>query len=221
MTGGSTLTDEQIVPRILAGEKHLYEILLRRHNQRVYRVARAILGSDAQAEDLAQEAWVRAFEHLGDFAGRARFSTWLTRIVLHEAWSRSRRGRRFEPITDDMAESSEDFMSASPDPETSALGGEMRGHIEFALDAVPRSYRVVLVLRDIEQLSTAETAQTLRLTENAVKIRLHRARALVRKELTARIGPGVRTVFPFLGRRCDEMVRNVMGRLDGAPPAAG
>jgi RNA polymerase sigma-70 factor (ECF subfamily) len=221
LPGGSTLTDEEIVRRVVAGEKPLYEILLRRHNQRVYRVARAILGSDALAEDLAQEAWVRAFEHLGDFAGRARFSTWLTRIVLHEAWSRTRRRKRFEPITDEMVESSEDFMSASPDPETSAMGGEMRGYLESALDAVPRSYRVVLVLRDVEQLSTAETAQTLRLTENAVKIRLHRARALVRKELAARIGPGVRAVFPFLGTRCDEMVRKVMERLDGSPPAAG
>ena len=215
------ISDEEVVRRVAAGEPELFEILLRRHNQRVYRVARAVLGDDAQAEDLTQEAWVRAYQHLGEFEGRARFSTWLVRIVLHEGWARSRKSRRFEPIGDE-SETPEEYMTAAPDPESRALGSEMRGYLESAVDSIPDAYRVVLVLRDVEELSTAETADALGLTENAVKVRLHRARAMVRRELAARVGDGVREAFPFLGARCDEMVRKVMLRVRGSsgPPAA-
>jgi RNA polymerase sigma-70 factor (ECF subfamily) len=209
------ISDEAVVARVVAGEPELFEMLLRRHNQRVYRVARAVLGDDAQAEDLAQEAWVRAYQHLGEFEGRARFATWLTRIVLYEGWARSRKTRRFEPIGDE-SETPEEFMSAAPDPESRALSAEMRTYLESALDSIPESYRVVLVLRDVEELSTAEAAETLGLTENAVKIRLHRARAMVRRELSARVGGGAREAFPFLGQRCDEMVRRVMLRVRGS-----
>jgi len=215
------MPDEDVVRRVVAGEPELFEILLRRHNQRVYRVARAVMGDDAQAEDLAQEAWVRAYQHLGEFEGRARFSTWLVRIVLHEGWTRSRKSKRFEPIGDD-SESSEEYMTAAPDPESRALGSEMRGYLESAVDSLPDSYRVVLMLRDVEELSTAEAAETLGLSENAIKVRLHRARAMVRQDLAARVGEGVRETFPFLGVRCDEMVRKVMLRVrgSGGPPAA-
>lgn len=215
------IADEDVVRRVVAGEPELFEILLRRHNQRVYRVARGVLGDDAQAEDLAQEAWVRAYQHLGEFEGRARFSTWLVRIVLHEGWARSRKSKRFEPIADEN-ETSEEYMSAAPDPESRALGSEMRGYLESAVDSLPDSYRVVLMLRDVEELSTAEVAETLGLSENAVKVRLHRARAMVREELANRVGEGVRETFPFLGARCDEMVRKVMLRVRGSagPTAA-
>ena len=218
---GPEISDEEVVARVVAGESELFELLLRRHNQRVYRVARAVLGNDAQGEDLAQEAWVRAYEHLGEFEGRARFSTWLTRIVLYEGWARSRKTRRFEPIGDE-SETPEEFMSAAPDPESRALSSEMRSYLESAVDAIPESYRVVLVLRDVEELSTAEAAETLGLSENAVKIRLHRARAMVRRELAARVGDGARQAFPFLGERCDGMVRKVMLRVrasSGPAPA--
>lgn len=215
------IPDEEVVRRVAAGEPELFEILLRRHNQRVYRVARGVLGDDAQAEDLAQEAWVRAYQHLGDFEGRARFSTWLIRIVLHEGWARSRKAKRLEPIGDE-GETSEEYMSAAPDPESRALSSEMRGYLESAVDSIPDPYRVVLMLRDVEELSTAEAAETLGLTENAVKVRLHRARAMVRQELAVRVGESVREAFPFLGVRCDEMVRKVMLRVRGSagPPAA-
>jgi RNA polymerase sigma-70 factor (ECF subfamily) len=209
----SGLSDEDVVDRVLAGEVGLFEILMRRHNQRVYRVARSVLANDARAEDLAQEAWVRVFEHLAQFAGKARFSTWVTRIVLHEAWARARKARRFQPITDEMTETGEDFMSSSPDPEQRTLSAEMRGYLESAVDSLPEPYRVVLVLRDVEELSTAETAESLGLTENAVKVRLHRARAMLRRDLTARVGPGIREAFAFLGERCDRMVTSVLGRL--------
>ena len=215
----SELSDDDVVRRVADGEVGLFEVLMRRHNQRVYRVARSVLADDALAEDLAQEAWVRTYEHLGQFAGEARFSTWLTKIVLHEAWARSRKAGRFRPITDEMTESSEGFMSGAPDPESRTLTTEMRGYLESAMDALPETYRVVLVLRDLEELSTAETADMLGLTESAVKVRLHRARAMVRRDLTARVGTGIRAAFPFLGERCDRMVRAVMARLASRLPA--
>lgn len=217
--GTSELSDDDVVRRVVDGEVGLFEVLMRRHNQRVYRVARSVLADDTLAEDLTQEAWVRVYEHLGQFAGEARFSTWLTKIVLHEAWARSRQAGRFRPITDEMTDASEDFMSAAPDPEARTLTTEMRGYFESSMEALPEAYRVVLFLRDVEELSTAETADTLGLTENAVKIRLHRARAMVRRDLTARVGTRVRAAFPFLGERCDGVVHAVMARLGTRLPA--
>jgi RNA polymerase sigma-70 factor (ECF subfamily) len=211
--GTAALSDDDVVRRVVAGEVGLFEVLMRRHNQRVYRVAWSVLANDAQAEELAQEAWVRVYERLGQFAGRARFSTWLTAIVLHEAWARSRKARRLEPITEEMTETSEGFMSAAPGPEARTLGAEVRSYLEAAMEALPEAYRVVLVLRDVEELSTSETAGALQVSENAVKIRLHRARAMVRRDLTARVGPGIREAFPFLGARCDRMVSAVMARV--------
>jgi RNA polymerase sigma-70 factor (ECF subfamily) len=210
--------DEDLVRRILAGETGLFATLVRRHNQRVYRVARGVLGDDAQAEDLAQEAWVRVFERLAQFEGRAQFSTWLTRIVLHEGWARSRKARRSKPLTEEIA-NTEGWMGASTDPEMRTLSSEIREYLEKAMDALPEIYRIVLVLRDVEELSTAETADALRLTENAVKVRLHRARAMIRGDLLRRVGPGVREVFSFRGDRCDRMVRAVLTRLGDRLPA--
>ena len=207
------LSDEQVVERVVSGDASLFEILMRRHNARVYRVARSVLLDDALAEELAQEVWVRVYERLRQFAGEARFSTWLTKIVLHEAWARARKARRLQPITEEMSETSGVFMSTAPDPETHTLGTEMRRYLESAIEALPESYRIVIVLRDVEELSTAETADALQLTENAVKIRLHRARALIRRDLSDRLGVGIRSAFPFLGERCDRIVHAVMTRL--------
>jgi RNA polymerase sigma-70 factor, ECF subfamily len=213
------LSDGEVVRRVVGGEVELFEVLMRRHNQRVYRVARAITGDDARAEDLAQEAWVRVFQNLGRFEERALFSTWMTKIVLHEGWARARKAGRFRSIEENGPDGSEDFMSTAPDPETRALGGEMRDFLEGAVEALPEPYRVVLVLRDVEDLSTAETAELLRLTESAVKVRLHRARAMVRRNLTARVGPTIHGAFPFLGARCDRMVAAVLTRVSALPPA--
>ena len=204
------LSDEDIVLRVKAGETELFARLLRRYNQRVYRAARAVLRDDAEAEDVAQEAWVRAFRHLRDFQGRALFSTWITRIAVHEAMARSRRARRTasspgeaEPVT----------AASTPDPESEASDREMRSHIEAAIEALPPDYRTVFVLREIEELSTRETAQSLEVSEDVVKTRLHRARAMLRQDLLARAGSRLSGVFPFMGARCDRMVEAVMIRV--------
>lgn len=202
-------TDEDIVARVLGGETALFELLMRRHNQRLYRVARGIVGDDAEAEDVTQEAYVRAFQHLGQFAGRARFSTWLTRIAVHEASARRRRrGRQI-----DVAESMPVLASTAAGPEQRAADQELGRAIEAAMDALPAVYGAVFMLREVEGLSTAETAACLEINEETVKTRLHRARALLRNHITARIGPAARESFQFAGARCDRTVAAVMARI--------
>jgi RNA polymerase sigma-70 factor (ECF subfamily) len=201
------LSDEQIIARVRAGELDLFELLVRRHNQLVFRIGRTILRDNVRAEDLAQEAWTRAFEHLDQFAGRSRFSTWLSRIALHEAWTRARRDRRFETAV------REPPVRGRSNPESAALVGELRSLIDTAVDRLPEDYRIVFMFREIEELSIRETAEALEITEQAVKTRLHRARGLLRRELIRRAGSRIRETFPFLARECDRIVAGVLARI--------
>lgn len=200
---------------VLAGQVEVFEVLMRRYNQRVYRLARAVIRSDSEAEDVAQETWVRAYAHLDQFGGRAAFSTWLSRIAIHGAWARARRGRRFETIEPDPRDEGRDSKQASagPDPEETAFGREVRSLLEVAVEALPEKYRTVFVLRQIEGLSTAETAECLELSEDAVKTRLRRARAALQQKLLAEAGAGIGRAFPFLGNRCDRTVQVVLARI--------
>src|SRR4051794_14032750 len=183
-TSQEPLSDEEVVARVLAGETGMFEIVMRRHNQRLYRVARAILRDDGEAEDVMQDAYVRAYEHLKDFAGRARFSTWLTRIAVHEALARSRRSKRFESLDQHTEEPS---MSTNPgaSPEQQASDVEMRALLERAVDALPDEFRAVFVLRAVEGLSGAEVAECLGIAEETVKTRLFRARARLQEMLVS------------------------------------
>lgn len=215
LTPAPQLADEEVVARVLAGETALFEIVMRRYNQRLYRVARSILRDDAEAEDVMQDAYVRAFQHLNQFAGRAKFSTWLTRIAIHEALARVNRRHRYEAL-DALAESQGEtmiFASKAPNPEEQAAAAQTNSTLEEAILALPESYRAVLMMRDIEELSTAETAEALDITEKNVKVRLHRARALLRRELYARASTSRATSFSFMADRCDRVVRTVFERL--------
>jgi len=208
-------TDLEIVERVRAGETALYEILMRRYNQRLYRIARAILRDDGEAEDVMQEAYVRAYQHLDQFAGRAPFSTWLTRIAVNEALGRRRsrnRSRQLEEIEED-GEDSMMLTESSPDPERGASIAELSHLLEEAVLALPEQYRTVVTLRDIEEMSTEETAAVLGLSEQNVKVRLHRGRARARNWLFVRVGSKVKDAFPFMGARCDRVVQGVFGRL--------
>lgn len=217
-------SDEEIVDRVKAGDTGLYEIIMQRYNQRLYRVARAILRDDAEAEDVMQDAYVRAYQHLDQFAGRALFSTWLTRIAVHEALSRIRLRNRNQQLQEDTGQDGETYMNVvetSPDPEQSASRTELSGLLEEALLGLTEQYRTVVMLRDVEGLSTAETATALDLTEENVKIRLHRGRAMARGWIVERVGANAKTAFPFMGVRCDRVVRGVLVRLaelNGTPP---
>jgi RNA polymerase sigma-70 factor, ECF subfamily len=209
----TALSDEDIVQRILGGETTLFELLMRRYNQRLFRITRAIVGDEGEAEDVTQDAYVRAFEHLEQFAGRSRFSTWLTRIAVHEASARLRRRGRQTDIEDSMPT----FASPAAGPEQRAADNELGRAIEAAVDALPEVYRTVFMLREVEGLSTAETAACLDINGETVKTRLHRARALLRNHITARIGAAARDAFRFAGARCDRTVAAVMARVSGSP----
>jgi RNA polymerase sigma-70 factor (ECF subfamily) len=220
-------TDQEIVTRVRAGDTGLYEIIMRRYNQRLYRVARAILRDDAEAEDVLQDAYVRAYQHLNQFAGYAPFSVWLTRIAVHEALRRlqqRKRSQQFENIAQDedgpMNSIPETAVAeASPNPEQRAAIAEVGRLLEEAVLDLPAPYRTVIMLRDIEELSTAEAAAVLDLSEENVKVRLHRGRALMRDYLYARVGPSCKSAFPFMGSRCDRVVLRVVDRLRELNPA--
>lgn len=208
-------TDEEIVDKVRAGETALYEIIMRRYNQRLYRVARAILRDDNEAEDVMQDAYVRAYQHLDQFARRAPFSTWLTRIAVHEALARVRQRNRRRQISDGKFEGEFVMNLAEPslDPEQTASTSELGHLLEEALLALPEQFRAVVMLRDVEELNTEETAEVLEISEDNVKIRLHRGRAMVRGWLFQRVGAKAKDAFPFMGARCDRVVRNVFARL--------
>ncbi|HEY1264750.1 MAG TPA: RNA polymerase sigma factor [Terriglobales bacterium] len=214
------LSDEQIVERVRRGETALYEIIMRRYNQRLYRVTRAILRDDGEAEDVMQDAYVRAYQHLHQFEGRAAFASWLTRIAVHEALARLKSRKR----TDQLDEANEDgqfsmsLTQTAANPETNASAGEFARLLEAALLELPQPYRTVMMLRDVEELSTAETASILELSEENVKVRLHRARFMVRSWLIEKVGASVKNAFPFMGERCDRVVAGVFARI--SPPFA-
>lgn len=211
-------TDEEVVGRVLSGEVELYEIIMRRYNQRLYRVVISILRDAAETEDVMQDAYVRAYEHLSQFEGRAAFSTWLTRIAVHEALARLKKRERMQPFDEDFSEGeiSVNLVSAAPDPEQTISKAELSRMLEQAVLGLPEQYRTVLMLRDVEEMSTSETAAALSLSEENVKVRLHRGRAMVRRDLFARVGGTAKSAFPFLGARCDRVVARVFERLPAA-----
>lgn len=189
------------------------------HNQRLFRVARAILGRDADAEDAVQEAWVRALSNLDEFRGDSAFSTWLTRILINEAYGRLRRQRPVVDFTADVEPALRAHIlkfpaaSSRPDPEATMASSEVRVLIERAIDALPEPFRVVFVARVVEDMSVEETADLLGLRPETVKTRLHRARARLRRALEAQVSSAQATAFQFDGERCARMTEAVLARL--------
>ena len=202
-------TDEDVVLRVRRGEPALFEVLMRRYNQRSYRVARSLLRDEGEAEEVVQQAWVAAWEHLGDFRGDARFSTWLMRIVVNQALMRARStGRQLS--LDDPDNTDLDMPTPTQTPQDSAELSQLARLVERAVDALPDAYRAVFVLREVEGLSTADTADSLAVSEEVVKVRLHRARGKLRDDLMARVGKSAAEVFTFGNKRCDGVVGRVM-----------
>ena len=200
--------DGTVLELVRGGDRNAFGTLMRRYNQRVFRIARAILVDDADAEDAGQEAWVLAYRHLHQFEGRSSFSSWIGRIVSREALARARR-RRPVPVAD----VSEEVMDKQPDPERRASDGEARAILERAIDSLPDSFRTVFVLRAVEEMSVAETAACLEIPEDTVKTRLHRARRLLRDDLVQQLDIATTDAFAFAGARCDRMVEKVLRHL--------
>jgi RNA polymerase sigma-70 factor (ECF subfamily) len=183
---------------------------MRRHNQRLYRVARSVVRDESEAEDIVQEAYVRAYSHLSRLEGRSSVATWLTRIAFHEALRRRRRGRR---VRASAAVSGEPV--APPDPGT-GVHAESGGSLRAALDALPEGVRTVVVLRLVQGLSTRETARSLRLSESNVKVMLHRGKRLLASSLDAG-APDLREQYIFGAERCDRVVAAVFRRIGASP----
>jgi RNA polymerase sigma-70 factor (ECF subfamily) len=206
---GVDQSDEDVIRQVLAGQTAMFEILMRRYNERVYRAARAIVRDEHEVEDVMQQAYVNAFTHLRHFHGAARFSTWLTRIAINESLASVKR-RSTHCRFDEMAAPAESPLRVAEDPERHAVVSELRAHLEAAIDRLPDATRAVFMLRAVEGLSTAEAASCLGVSEDVVKTRLSRARGALKRLLVARSGAAAADAFRFYRPRCDRVVAAVL-----------
>jgi RNA polymerase sigma-70 factor, ECF subfamily len=211
-------TDEVVIRQVLDGNTPLFELLMRRYNERVYRAARSIVRNEHEAEDVMQQAYVNAFAHLAQFNGSARFSTWLIRIAVNEALARVRHQRKHEAFDEDQPAMQPSMpTSESQNPERQAFTQELRVLLEAAIDALPDGMREVVMLRDVEGLSTSEVADVLGVSDDVVKTRLSRGRAMMRRTLLNRTGASASDAFRFLRPRCDRIVAQVLERIATSP----
>ncbi|MBD8064960.1 RNA polymerase sigma factor [Devosia sp. PTR5] len=215
----SSLDDEALVDLARHRVEAAVRTLIQRHNQRLFRTARAILRSDSEAEDVVQASYVKAFTHLDGFRGDAAFSTWITRIALNEALGRARTRRptvgvEHIELQQEQAGGEIIFLSAAAaDPEQEMARHEIRGLLEGAIDELPDAYRLVLVLRDVEGLSVEETAVQLAIKPDTVRSRLFRARRLLRIAIEQQAKGSFAALFPFDGARCVSMADRVIEAL--------
>ena len=220
---GGALTDGDLIERIRKGDTPLFEAVMRRYNQRLFRLARSLLRDDAESEDVLQETYVRAYEHLDQLHDSARLSSWLSHILVHEVRARLRKRGRHMKLVDQAGEGTpvRIIPSAVASPEEQTSNRQMGGFLVRAIDGLSVGYRVVFVLRDVEGLSTAETAESLGISEMAVKTRLHRARAALREQLFSRVGGEASPPFAFDGARCDRIVEKVLSRIKRSESESG
>jgi RNA polymerase sigma-70 factor, ECF subfamily len=217
----SQYSDPALVTRARSGDGAAFAAIMTRYNQRLYRVARGIVRDESEAEDVLQEAYVRAFAALSGFRGDSGLGTWLTRIVLNEAFGRMRQRRptvELEAI-DKAVETGDSRVimfpgaDSAPNPEAAAARSEVRRLLEHAIDDLPEAFRLVFVMREIDELSIEETAANLDIRPETVKTRLHRARRLLRKNLDDKLSTVLRDTFPFQGARCARITESVLARL--------
>jgi RNA polymerase sigma-70 factor (ECF subfamily) len=210
--------DASLVRGVGAGERAAFETLMRRHNRRLYRLARATLRDDAEAEDALQEAYLAAYRSIDRFRGESSLATWLSRLVLNECLGRLRRDarrRNVVPIVPDPDDAQLDGVAGEPDaPHGAFARAEMRALLERKLDALPEAFRTVFVLRSVEELTVEETAQVLGIPDATVRTRHFRAKSLLREALAQEIDLAERDVFEFGGAHCDRVVAAVLARLD-------
>lgn len=221
------LSDEEVVTRVRAGESALFELIMRRYNRRLFRIARAILGLDAEAEDAVQDAYVGAYFKLRQFRGPGGFATWICRIATNEALMR-RRGRSRSALSQSSAldESTNgeaavaDLQSPDYNPEAAVHESELRRLLEEAVDALPEVYRAAFVMREVERMSVAETADSLGIEAATVKTRVHRARRMLQRDLTSDLATALTGAFDFDGGRCDRIVARVFAAINGSGAAS-
>ena len=213
------LPESELVAYARAGDRQAFRAIMKRCNQRLFRIARAVVRDEAEAEDVLQEAYTRAFSAIATFRGEAGIATWLTRIVLNEAHGRLRR-RKLSVDLDQVEAAQESAqvlnfpgMTKSENPEADAARAQIRRILERAVDALPEAFRLVFILREVEELSVEETASHLNLKVETVKTRLHRARRRLRDALDAQLADVMVGAYPFLGARCERITEAVLRRL--------
>jgi RNA polymerase sigma-70 factor, ECF subfamily len=216
--------DGELATRIAGGDHAAFEALMRRHNGRLFRVARSVLRDDTEAEDALQEAYLDAYRHLRDFRGEAAVATWLTRLVVNRALMRLRSRRRREVVTPRAWQSAEqDPMEVevadrkAEAPPDAVLRAEMRRLLERRIDELPVAYRTVFVMREVEDMTVQETADALAIPAGTVRTRLFRARALLREAIARDVDMTTADVFSFAGGRCDRIVERVLAGLATLP----
>jgi RNA polymerase sigma-70 factor, ECF subfamily len=214
--------EADLIARATQNDAAAVRTIMSRYNRRLYRIARGIARDDHDAEDVLQAAYGRAFTSLGDFRGESSICTWLSRIVVNEALGRLRRRSTADHISmhDPQGAESLSLADKQPDPERMVAQREIQGRLETAIDRLPQHFRVVLVMRTIEEMSVEETAELLGIRPETVKTRLHRARALLRARLETDIGPLLTDSFPFDGERCLRLTARVLDRLKPPVPTA-
>lgn len=219
------LTDLEVVTGVLAGDAGLYELVMRRYNQRLFRIARSILKNDADAEDSVQDAYIAAYFKLGQFRGPDGLGSWLGKIVTNEALMRRRRRVRLRVVGFDELEKPalQEALMADPslpdtNPEAAVHEKQLQRLLEEAVDDLPDVFRAAFVLREIEQLSVAETAACLGVEPATIKTQVHRARRLLQKNLNTELSAALVSTYQFDGARCDRLVTRVFERLKDLSP---
>lgn len=215
---GEPIDDAAIVSRVLAGDDALFELIMRRHNRLLFRLARAIVRDDDEARDVVQAAYVLAYFHLDQFRGPTGFTSWLARIAVNEAYRRLRRGPMLVDDAHDVL-ALPDWEAAQP--ENAAIGGDLIEILQSAIDRLPEEYRSVFMLRGVEELSVAETAAVLDIKVATVKTRFHRARRLLQQALHHERYDTARDAFRFDGTLCDRIVMDVFSRIHADPRQGG
>jgi RNA polymerase sigma-70 factor (ECF subfamily) len=216
---GLDVSDVELARRVAAHDTAAFEALMRRHNSTLFRIARAILRDDAEAEDALQEAYLQAYQAIDGFRGDARLSTWLARIVANEALMRLRKHARRAAIlplqsgvsSEQIANVADTDMNETPESSTQRM--QMRRLLEAEIDSLPDDYRAVFVLRAVEEMSVGDTAAVLRIPEATVRSRLFRARGLLRERLATKIDLACEEAFAFAGERCNRIVANVLEKI--------
>jgi RNA polymerase sigma-70 factor (ECF subfamily) len=219
------VSDTELARRVGAGEEAALRLLMKRHNQTLFRTARAILRDDAEAEDAVQDAYLKAIRGIDQFRSDSKLSTWLVRITVNEALGRLRKTKRAAqviPLAGDLAEGREAHDNVmderTPTPEEETMRAESRRIMESKIDALPDAFRAVFVLRAIEELSVEEAASVLDIPEATVRTRFFRARSLLRESLSRELDLALDNAFHFAGERCDRITERVLARLR-EPPA--
>lgn len=209
-----TISDNEIISRVLQGEKNLYASIVRRYNQRLYRVGMSIINDDTEVEDVMQIAYIKAYENLGKFAFKSAFSTWITRILINESLLKLRKRKQVLNITSEMIDNkiSHNHQVDSQTPLMNVVNSELKVILEKAIQQLPEKYRTVFIMREIEDMNVAETRECLDLSEANVKVRLNRAKAMLKNSLAGYYQKD--DILNFHLSRCDRIVENVMKKID-------